>query len=141
MKTLYTAHASAIGGRNGQAKTDDEKLMLTISPPGGAGNGTNPEQLFACGYAACFGSAVDFVAKQQKLATGEITVSSEVNLHQDEGGFSLSVTLDVSLPDLDAAAAQKLVQEAHKVCPYSKATRGNIQVTLKANGGALAQAA
>lgn len=141
MKTLYTAHATATGGRDGRAETDDKKVSLKISRPGSSGEGTNPEQLFAIGWGACFGSAVQFVAQQQKLDTGEVAVQADVNLNQDDNGFFLSATLNVTVPNLDQAAAQKLVEAAHQVCPYSKATRGNIQVTLNANGAAVQKAA
>jgi len=142
MKTLYTARATSTHGRAGHAQTDDGKISVDLSPPGSNGKGTNPEQLFACGYAACFGGAVEFVAKQQKLDIGEANIAIEVSLHQDEQtGFSLSAVLDVSLPKLDAAAAQKLVEAAHQTCPYSKATRGNIPVTLKVNSQELSKAA
>lgn len=141
MKTLYTAHAFAKGGREGHAETDDKKISVDLATPGTNKAGTNPEQLFASGYAACFGSAVQHVAKLQKLEVGEITVNADVSLNQDDKGFFISAALNVSVPGLDAATAEKLVQDAHQVCPYSKATRGNIEVTLKANNQALAKAA
>jgi osmotically inducible protein OsmC len=134
MKTLYTAHAKAIGGRDGHASTDDKRVDVELSRPGSSKPGTNPEQLFACGYAACFGSAVQFVAQQKKLTVGEISVASEVMLNQDEQGFSIAVMLDVTLTGMASDAAKALVREAHTVCPYSKATRGNIPVALHANG-------
>lgn len=139
-KTLYTAHATTTGGRNGQSKSDDGFIDLKMTPPG-SGKGTNPEQLFAAGYSACFGSAVQYVAGLQKLDTGEISVTADVSLHQGDDGFSISAVLNVNLPNLDAASAQALVEKAHTVCPYSKATRGNIEVTLNANGQAVAKAA
>jgi len=143
-KILYTAHATAIGGRNGYAKTDDEVLKLDLSSPGSPNakpGSTNPEQLFACGYAACFGSALEFVAKENKVTIEDAQVQADVTLNKDESGFFISVTLNVSLPGLAKDAAAKLVEAAHQVCPYSKATRGNIEVTLKANDHALKQAA
>ena len=140
MKTLYTAHATTTGGRDGKSETDDKRVSVKMARPG-ATEGTNPEQLFAMGYSACFGSAVQFVAQQQKLDTGEISVTADVSLHQGDDGFSISAVLNVNLPNLDAAAAQELVEKAHTVCPYSKATRGNIEVTLNANGTAIANAA
>ena len=140
-KILYTAHATAIGGREGKVETDDKKISLQLSPPIPGQNGTNPEQLFASGYSACFGSAVAFVAKQQKLELGPVEVQADIMLLQGEEGFSLGAVLDVTLPNIDQAMAQKLVTAAHQVCPYSKATRGNIIVTLKANGQELAKAA
>jgi len=133
-KIIYTAHAKAIGGRNGYAKTDDENLKLDLATPGSLHSkpgSTNPEQLFACGYAACFGSALEFVAKQQKITLTDAQVNADVSLHQDENGFYISVALTVSLPGIAKDAAEKLVQAAHQVCPYSKATRGNIEVMLK----------
>ncbi|MEJ0062465.1 MAG: Ohr family peroxiredoxin [Alphaproteobacteria bacterium] len=137
MTVLYVAQATAVGGREGHAETSDKKIAVDLSTPGGNKSGTNPEQLFACGYAACFGSAVQFVAGQKKIDAGVITVASEVSLHKDDKGFSISAVLNVLLPALDPAAAADLVRAAHEVCPYSKATRGNIEVTLKANGAAV----
>ena len=140
-KTLYTAHATSVGGRGGHVETDDKRVAFDLTPSNSK-TGTNPEQLFACGYAACFGSALDAVAKKQNLQTGEITVQIDVALNQnDEGGFFLAATLNVSAPSLDKAAAEKLVATAHTVCPYSKATRGNIDVTLKVNDQLLPKAA
>ncbi len=133
MKHLYTANANVKGGRLGHAKTDDNKLSVDLSRPGSSGSGTNPEQLFACGYGACFGSAVEAVAKKQNIDVGAVEVDVEVSL-LEENGFFLSVVLRVLLPTLDDVAALKLVEAAHQVCPYSKATRGNIEVTLKVNG-------
>lgn len=141
MKTLYTAHANARGGREGRAETDDKQLSVNFAAPGSGKSGTNPEQLFACGYAACFGSAVQHVARQQKINAGEIDVHADVALNQDNNGYSISVELNVSIADVDSKTAEKLVQEAHNVCPYSKATRGNIDVRLKANGNNLQKAA
>lgn len=138
MPVLYTAHANVTGGRDGHGETDDKKLSVTLSRPGGGGNGTNPEQLFAVGYAACFAGAIGFVAGLQKLETGAITIQSDVTLNQDDGGFFIGATLNVLLPTLGREEAEKLVKEAHKVCPYSKATRNNITVTLKVNGQDLA---
>ncbi|MBV8939087.1 MAG: organic hydroperoxide resistance protein [Alphaproteobacteria bacterium] len=141
MKTLYTAHATATGGREGRAETNDGQLSVTLSRPGGNKPGTNPEQLFACGYAACFGGALDFIAKQQHVKLNEVKVASEVALNQDDGGFFISAVLNVSLPGLDRAGAEKLVRAAHQMCPYSKATRNNIKVELKVNDQPLALAA
>jgi Ohr subfamily peroxiredoxin len=137
MPVLYTAQAKAVGGREGHAETSDKKISVDLSTPGGNKPGTNPEQLFACGYAACFGSAVQFVAGQKKINVGTITVESEVSLSRDDTGFSIAATLNVVLPGLEPAQAAELVRAAHGVCPYSKATRGNISVTLKANGAAV----
>jgi Ohr subfamily peroxiredoxin len=134
MTVLYTAHAIVQGGRDGKGETDDKKLSVSLSKPGPAAAGTNPEQLFAIGYAACFASACGFVAGQKKLETGAISIHSDVSLNQDAQGFHLTVTLAVSLPALDRKEAEDLVKEADKVCPYSKAIRGNVKVTLTANG-------
>ena len=134
MPVLYTAHTTVTGGRDGHAESDDKRLSLDLSRPGAAGKGTNPEQMFAAGYAACFSGAIGFVAGQKKLETGTITIQSEVTLNQDDTGFFIGATLNVLLPTLDKKEAETLVREAHKVCPYSKATRNNIAVTLKLNG-------
>ena len=141
MKNLYTARAVSTGGREGHAETDDKKISVDFAAPGSGKPGTNPEQLFACGYAACFGGALAHVARMQKLDIGTPTINSEVGLNQDDGGFFISATLNISLPSLDHAAAEKLVATAHTVCPYSKATKGNIVVTLQVNGKPLASAA
>lgn len=141
MSALYTAKATATGGRAGKAETDDKKISVGLSAPGSDGAGTNPEQLFAAGYAACFGSAVEHVARQKGLNVSPVQVNSQVTLNKDDSGFSISVALDVNLPSIEQSEAQQLVQEAHQVCPYSKATRNNIEVTLQANGKALANAA
>lgn len=134
MKTLYTAKALSIAGREGHTETDDKRLSFDLSRPGGEGTGTNPEQLFACGYSACFGSAVTSVARAEKVHISDVKVWAEVNLNQDdEGGYFLAVELDVTLAGVDDEMAQKLVEKAHQVCPYSKATRGNIGVVLRVN--------
>lgn len=135
MKTLYTAEALATGeGRDGHGRTSDGKLDLDLAAPkelGGSGDGTNPEQLFAVGYAACFHSALRLVARQDKADVSDSAVGARVSLGQlDSGGFGLAVELEVTLPNLDHDTAQKLTEKAHQVCPYSNATRGNIEVTL-----------
>jgi len=137
MAVLYTAKVSTTGGREGKSESDDKKLVVTQSRPGSSGNGTNPEQLFAAGYSACFGGALAHVAGQKKLETGSITVQAEVTLNQNEAGFFIGATLNVLLPSLDKATAEDLVRAAHQVCPYSKATRNNIDVVLKLNGAPL----
>jgi lipoyl-dependent peroxiredoxin len=139
LKPLYTAHATSVGGREGTVKTDDGTLDLSIAMPPGLGGkgdkGTNPEQLFAAGYAACFGSAVGFVARQKKLTTGPITIQADVTIGAiASGGFGLAVKLGVTLPELAQAEAEALVAAAHQVCPYSNATRGNIEVKLEVKG-------
>lgn len=134
MKVLYTAHATATGGRDGRAVSDDGLLDVKLAPPkelGGAGGATNPEQLFAAGYAACFIGALKFVGGRDKIAVpAAVSVTSNVGIGpRDDGeGFGLTVTLNVNLPGLDRATAEELVTRAHKVCPYSHATKGNITV-------------
>jgi Ohr subfamily peroxiredoxin len=134
VKPLYTAEATAVGGRAGHARTSDGLLDVDLKPPvemGGPGGGTNPEQLFAAGYAACFQSALAVVARRQKVDTADSTVEGRVTIGTIEGGgFSLAVALDVHIPDVDEPTARRLVESAHQVCPYSNATRGNIEVTL-----------
>ena len=142
MKTLYTAHATTIAGREGRSETDDKQLSLNLSRPGSGKLGTNPEQLFACGYSACFGSAIEAVAKIQKVAVSEIKVQADVTLNQDDNnGYFIGATLNVSLAGVDDATAKKIVEAAHQMCPYSKATRGNIEVKLQVNNQSLASAA
>ncbi|MGO4890942.1 organic hydroperoxide resistance protein [Flavobacterium sp. W21_SRS_FM6] len=131
----YTAKATATGGREGMAKSDDGRLDVKLSTPKGLGGddgqGTNPEQLFAAGYAACFIGALKFVAAQQKLNLPSNThINSEVSIGGIENGFGIAVKLAVSLGDMDKNQAQALVDKAHQVCPYSNATRGNIEVEL-----------
>ncbi|HSR99834.1 MAG TPA: organic hydroperoxide resistance protein [Kofleriaceae bacterium] len=133
-KRLYTAAATATGGRDGRARSDDGALDLALAPPkglGGNGAGTNPEQLFAAGYAACFGSAIAAVARMQKVTTGPISVTTKVTLGSIGPGYGLAVELEASLPELPREQAQALVDAAHQVCPYSNATRGNIVVDVK----------
>ena len=135
MKTLYTAEALATGeGRDGHGRTSDGRLEVDLAAPkemGGSGNGTNPEQLFAIGYAACFHSALRLVARQEKADVTDSAVGARVSLGQNDGGaFGLAVELEVTLPNLDHDTAQTLTEKAHQVCPYSNATRGNVEVTL-----------
>jgi Ohr subfamily peroxiredoxin len=133
-KVLYTANVHTTGGRDGRAVSDDGLLDVKLSPPkglGGVGGATNPEQLFAAGYSACFLSALKHVAAAQKLALpADAAVDASVDLGPIAQGFGLAVRLTVHLPSLDRAVAEKLVATAHQVCPYSNATRGNIDVTL-----------
>jgi len=139
MAVLYTASATASGGRDGSARSSDGVLDLALSTPKGLGGpgtegATNPEQLFAAGYAACFDSALRFVARAQGVTINESAVTADVGIGPNAtGGFGLEVALSVSLPGLDPEAAQKLVETAHQVCPYSNATRGNIDVKLTVN--------
>ena len=135
MKTLYTAEALATGeGRDGHGRTSDGKVDVALSIPkemGGTGIGTNPEQLFAVGYAACFHSALRLVGKQDGADMSDSTVGSRVSLgSNDSGGFVLAVELEITLPNVDHSTAQALAEKAHQVCPYSNATRGNIEVVL-----------
>ena len=130
-KVLYTAHAHTTGGRDGQSKTDDGRLSVTLSSPGTAGTGTNPEQLFAAGYSACFIGAIRAVAGMKKITVPEGTsIDASVDLGKIPDGYGIAVRLDIALPGMDRAAAQELVDAAHQVCPYSNATRGNIDVTI-----------
>ncbi|AXY50767.1 organic hydroperoxide resistance protein [Rhodococcus ruber] len=136
MHVLYTAEALATGeGRNGRARTSDGKVDVKLSVPtemGGDGKGTNPEQLFAAGYAACFHSALQLVARQDKADVADSAVGARVGIGRtDGGGFGLKVTLEVSLPHVPRAQALELTDKAHQVCPYSNATRGNIEVELE----------
>lgn len=132
-KILYTAVATATSGRDGRAKTDDGKLDVALSPPpslGGSGAGTNPEQLFAAGYSACFGSAVMHVARAKQIKSGPVAITAHVSLGPVGAGFGLKVALSASIPELPRDQAEALVKAAHEVCPYSNATRGNIEVEL-----------
>lgn len=134
MDALYTAVATATHGRDGRAVSSDGKVDLKLAPPvelGGNGEGTNPEQLFAAGYAACFGSALGLVGRAAKVNVSDAAVTAEVGIGKQGEGFALKVTLRIELPDtVDEATGRKLVEQAHQVCPYSNATRGNIEVTL-----------
>ncbi|WP_367344814.1 organic hydroperoxide resistance protein [Stenotrophomonas bentonitica] len=134
-KVLYTAHATATGGREGHATSSDKVLDVQLSTPrelGGAGGpGTNPEQLFAAGYSACFLGALKFVAGQAKVALpAETSITGNVGIGQIPTGFGIEVELQINVPGLERAQVEELVQKAHIVCPYSNATRGNIDVTL-----------
>lgn len=130
-KVLYTAKAHTTGGREGASRSDDGKLDVQLSSPGGSGAGTNPEQLFAAGYSACFIGALKAVAARQKVALPQdLSVDAEVDLGPTGQAFGIAVRMTVHLPGMDAAQAQQLVDTAHQVCPYSNATRGNIPVTL-----------
>lgn len=133
-KPLYTAVATATAGRDGAVKTDDGLLDLKVTPPksmGGPGGATNPEQLFAAGYSACFGSAVAHVARMQKITPGPIAITAKVTIGViGNGGYGLGVELAAKIPELPRDQAQKLVDAAHQVCPYSNATRGNIDVKI-----------
>jgi osmotically inducible protein OsmC len=139
MAVLASETASATAGREGKATSPDGKINLNLSPPGSKGPGTNPEQLFAAGYSACFGGAIGAAASLAKipLKPSDIKVTATVNLHKEDSGFFLDVTLNAELNGIDQAQTAALVAKAHTICPYSKATRGNIEVKLQANGQAL----
>lgn len=127
-KVLYTAKAHTTGGRDGASRTDDGKLDVKLSPPG-QGAGTNPEQLFAAGYSACFIGAMKAVAGKQKITLpADLAIDAEVDLGPIPNAYGIAVRMNVSLPGMDRAAAQQLIDTAHQVCPYSNATRGNIDV-------------
>src|SRR5215471_20275686 len=132
VKVLYTAKAHTTGGREGGAsRTSDGRLDVKLTVPGTPGNGTNPEQLFAVGWSACFLSAMKHVGAQMKVRIQpDLAVDPEVDLLMGEDGFSLKARLNVSLPGLDRQVAQSVLDAAHQTCPYSKATRGNIDVAI-----------
>jgi osmotically inducible protein OsmC len=131
---LYTAVATAENGRDGRVASDDGKLDVVVNPPkemGGSGAGTNPEQLFAAGYSACFQGALGVVARKENADISGSRVTAKVGIGKNEsGGFGLEVDIAVSIPNVDEAIARQLVEAAHQVCPYSNATRGNIKVDL-----------
>jgi len=131
-KVLYTAKTHTTGGREGGAsRTSDGRLDVKYSPPGGAGNGTNPEQLFAVGWSGCFLSAIKLVAAKQKVKlSDDVAIDAEVDLCTADGEYSLQARLNVSLPGVEREIAQSIVDGAHQICPYSKATRGNIPVAI-----------
>ena len=135
-KVLYTAHATSTGGREGSSKSDDGVLDVKLTTPKGLGGngatGTNPEQLFAAGYSACFLGAMKHVAGAQKIdLPSDTSIAADVGIGPIPNGFGIQVALKVSIPGMDKAAAQKLVEAAHVVCPYSNATRGNVDVDLQ----------
>lgn len=132
-KVLYTARTHTTGGRDGASSSDDGRLDIDLSSPGGAGKGTNPEQLFAAGYSACFIGALKAVAARQKVTLPQdLSIAAEVDLGPVGQAFGIAVRLNISLPGMDKAQAQELVDTAHQVCPYSNATRGNVEVALSA---------
>ncbi|RYF26210.1 MAG: organic hydroperoxide resistance protein [Flavobacteriales bacterium] len=135
MKILYGTQATAKGGRNGKVKSDNGVLDLEVRMPKGLGGANddyaNPEMLFAAGYAACFDSALNLVIKQTKIETGETTVTAKVSIGQlENGGFGLAATLHANIPNVSLEEAQSLIEKAHQICPYSNATRGNMEVQL-----------
>ncbi|MFI9829234.1 organic hydroperoxide resistance protein [Streptomyces sp. NPDC051913] len=130
---LYTAVATAENGRDGRVATEDGRLDVVVNPPkemGGSGEGTNPEQLFAAGYSACFQGALGVVARQTKADITGSTVTAKVGIGRNDDGFGLIVEISAHIPHVDEATGRALLEQAHQVCPYSKATRGNITVTL-----------
>ena len=130
-KVLYTARVHTTGGRDGSSRSSDGRLDIKHSPPGSVGVGTNPEQLFAAGWSACFDRAIALAARQSKVALGEVTIDAEVVLHlADAPDYFLSARLIISIPGVDHAVAQTLGRQAEYLCPYSKAMRGNIDVTF-----------
>jgi len=131
MKKLYTSTVTAIGGREGRVRSEDGVLDIPLAMPGVKKETTNPEQLFAAGYAACFDSALNLVAQQEKIKHGGSEVTAHVTLNQDTEGYSLSVKLDVLVRDVEMEVAQQLVESAHKVCPYSRATKDNVTVEVE----------
>lgn len=134
-KVLYTAHATATGGRAGTARSDDGALAVTLSTPkelgGAGGTGTNPEQMFAAGYSACFIGAMKAVAAGKKIALpADVSITADVGIGPIPGGFGIQVAMAITIPGMDKPSAEALVAAAHQVCPYSNATRGNIDVSL-----------
>ena len=133
MSVLYTASATSLGGRDGSVKTADGLIDVKVAMPkelGGQGGATNPEELFAAGYAACFHGALKMVAGNEKISLRDSKVVVQVGIGPDATSFGLEVDIKASVPTVDAAKARELIEKAHQVCPYSKATRGNIPVTV-----------
>jgi len=130
-KVLYTAKVHTTGGRDGKSRSSDGRLEVNLSTPGGPGKGTNPEQLFAAGWSACFEGAMARAAQQLKVALpADTAIDAEVDLNLADNGFFLRARLNVSLPGLEREVAQRVVEAAHQICPYSKATRSNIDVAI-----------
>jgi lipoyl-dependent peroxiredoxin len=130
-KVVYTAKTHTTGGRDGASRSSDGRLDIKHSSPGGPGTGTNPEQLFAAGWSACFIGAMKFVAGQMKVQLpADTAIDAEVDLGPQPGGFGIAARLNISLPGMEREAAQKLIEAAHQVCPYSRATRGNIEASI-----------
>ena len=130
-KVLYTAKTHAVGGREGTGRSDDGRIEVKLSSPGGPGNGTNPEQLFGVGYSACFLGAMKAVAPKVGVSVpADTAIDAEVDLGPTSLGYGIALRLKITLPGLERAKAEQLVAEAHKVCPYSNATRNNIDVRL-----------
>ncbi|MBG0855560.1 organic hydroperoxide resistance protein [Streptomyces spinoverrucosus] len=130
---VYTAVATAENGRDGRVATDDGKLDVVVNPPkemGGSGSGTNPEQLFAAGYSACFQGALGVAARRENADISGSTVTAKVGIGKNDDGFGIIVEISADIPNVDETTAKALIEQAHQICPYSKATRGNITVTL-----------
>ena len=131
-KVIYTAKVHTTGGRVGVSRSDDGQLDVKLSRPGTSGAGTNPEQLFAAGWSACYESSMELAARRMKVALpADLAVDAEVDLGPNGGGYDVAVRLNVSLPGLAADVAQRLIEATHEVCPYSRATHGNIAVETK----------
>ena len=135
MKTLYEATSTVVGGRNGHATTEDEKLDLNLSVPkamgGDGGDGVNPEQLFGCAYAACFGGAIEVIARKKRVEIGKgFSVTATIGFCEDEDGAFLEATLDCFIPGVDVKTGEDIINKAHEICPFSKAIQDNITVNL-----------
>jgi osmotically inducible protein OsmC len=130
-KVLYTANVHTTGGRDGESSSNDGRLNVKLSTPGTKGQGTNPEQLFAAGWSACFEGAIARAAQELKIAPpADVAIDAEVDLNLGDGGFFIAARLNVHVPGVERDVAQRLVEAAHQICPYSKATRGNIDVAI-----------
>jgi osmotically inducible protein OsmC len=128
---IYTGRVHTTGGREGASRSDDDRLSVPLTTPGGAGKGTNPEQLLAAGWSGCFLSAIQIAAREAKVAIPDgLAVDAEIDLGSNDSGYLLGARLNVSLPGIDPTTARKLVERAHETCPYSKATRNNIHVEI-----------
>ena len=134
MNTLYTTSATAVGGRDGHVKSADGQIDINLKTPGAPGNntGTTPEDLFAAGYAACFNGAFNLAARLKRIKTGEVSVNVEISLNKtDDGKLQLAAKITAHVPDVDEKTARELIEDAHGICPYSRATQGNIPVQLE----------
>jgi len=129
-QTLYTGKAHVTGGRDGAARSDDGRLDIKLSTPGGPGTGTNPEQLLAAGWSACFQGAMAIAARQMGIKLVDVAIDAEIDLNLADGAFFLAARLNVSTPGLEPDVARQLVEAAHRTCPYSKALQGNVDVAL-----------
>lgn len=130
-KTLYTANVHVVGGREGSARSSDDRLDIKLTPPGGRGEGTNPEQLFAAGWSACFEGAMGIAAKSKGvILPASVAIDAEVELRHGDAGYSLAARLNVSVPGVDPAVARQIIEAAHRTCPYSKAIKGNIDAVV-----------